>query len=67
MPGNKLIAQIEDELVHSQASLAFWRDQATLLAHTDFQVTAKRQVMHREAEIKRLLEAKEALLEMRHA
>jgi hypothetical protein len=33
-----------------------------LLDHTDYQVAAKRQVMHREAEIERLLEAQETLL-----
>ena len=64
MPRNRLLRRIDDELVQAHASLKFWRDEAMLLAHTDFQVMAKRQAMHREAEIRRLLEAQEALIEM---
>jgi hypothetical protein len=62
MPRNRLLRQIDDELVHARASLKFWRDQVLLLDHTEFEVTTQRQVMHREAEIKRLLEAQEALI-----
>jgi len=62
MPRNRLLTRIDDELVQARDSLRFWRDQATLLAETEFQVTAKRQVLHREAEIKRLLDAREMLL-----
>lgn len=62
MPRNKLLIRIDDELVQARDSLKFWRDQATLLAETEFQVTAQRQVMHREAEVERLLEAQEILL-----
>ena len=62
MPRNKLLAQIDEELVQARESLRFWRDQMILLDHTDYQAAAKRQVMHREAEIKRLLEAQEMLL-----
>lgn len=61
MPRNRLLAQIEDELVHAHASLKFWRDQMLLLSDTDYQVGAARQVMHREAEIARLLDAQEIL------
>ena len=61
MPRNRLLAQIEDELVHAHASLKFWRDQILLLSDTEYQVEAKRQVMHRETEIKRLLQAQETL------
>jgi len=62
MPRNKLLAQIDEELVQARESLKFWRDQTILLDRTEYQVAAKRQVMHREAEIKRLLEAQEMLL-----
>lgn len=61
MPRNRLLAQIDDELRQAQDSLKFWRDQMFLLADTELQVAAKRQVMHREAEIKHLLEAQELL------
>ena len=62
MPRNRLFRQIYDELVQARNSLKFWRDQAIILADTEFQTTAKRQIVHREAEIKRLLEAQEALI-----
>ena len=62
MPRIRLLKQIDDELVQARVSLRFWRDQVLLLDHTEFQVTAQRQVMHREAEIKRLLEAQESLI-----
>lgn len=61
MPRNRLLAQIDDELLQARESLRFWRDQMILLDDTGYQVAAKRQVMHREAEIKRLLEAQEVL------
>lgn len=61
MPRNRLLAQIDDELLQARESLRFWRDQMILLDDTSYQVAAKRQVMHREAEIKRLLEAQEVL------
>lgn len=32
-----------------------------LLDHSEYQVAARRQIMHREAEIKRLLEAQEMI------
>ena len=61
MPRNRLLAQIDDELLQARESLRFWRDQIILLDDTDYQVAAKRHVMHREAEIQRLLEAHEVL------
>ena len=61
MPRNRLLAQIDEELRQAQDSLKFWRDQMFLLADTDLQGAAKRQVMHREAEIRRLLETQEML------
>jgi hypothetical protein len=61
MPRNRLLAQIDEELLQARNSLKFWRDQVLLLSDTEFQAAARRHVMHREAEIKRLLEAEELL------
>lgn len=61
MSRNRLLAQIDEELRQARDSLKFWRDQMFLLDSTDFQLAAKRQVMHREAEIQRLLETQELL------
>lgn len=59
MPRNRMLSQIDEELRQAQESLKFWRDQILLLDSSEFQVAAKRQVMHREAEIMRLLETQE--------
>ena len=64
MPRNRLLAQLDEELLQARESLKFWRDQMLLLDSTDFQVAAQRQVMHREADIKRLLETQELLHDM---
>ena len=64
MPRSRLLAQIDDEILQARESLRFWRDQMLILESSEFQVAAKRQVMHREAEIKRLLEAQESLHEL---
>ena len=61
MPRNRLLARVDEELLQARESLKFWRDQMLLLAETEYQVAAKRQVMHREAEIQRLLETQEML------
>jgi hypothetical protein len=61
MPRNRLLAQIDEELLQARESLRFWRDQMLLLEDTEYQVAAKRQVMHREAEINRLLETQELI------
>jgi len=61
MPRNRLLAQLDDEILEARESLRFWRDQMLLLERTEFQVAAKRQVMHREADIKRLLEVQELI------
>jgi hypothetical protein len=61
MPRNRLLAQIDEELVHARESLKFWRDQMLLLDSKDFQAAAKRQVKHREYAIKHLLEAQESI------
>jgi len=64
MPRNRLLAQLDEELLQARESLKFWRDQMILLDSSEFQVAAKRQVMHREADIKRLLETQEILHEI---
>ena len=61
MPRNRMLTRIDEELMQARESLKFWRDQALMLADTEFQVAAKRQVMHREADITRLLETQEML------
>ena len=63
MPRDRLLAQIDEELVHAHASLKFWRDQALLLDRSEYQSVAQRQVPHREALIEQLLEAHEMLLD----
>jgi hypothetical protein len=63
MPRNRLLAQIDEELVHARDSLKFWRDQMLLLTDTEFEATAKSQVEQREREIQRLLDAQERLLD----
>ena len=67
MPRNRLLAQLDEELLRARESLRFWRDQMILLDTSDYQVAAKRLVMHREAEIKRLLESQELLLDLSQA
>lgn len=61
MPRNRLLAQIDEELLHARGSLKFWRDQLLLLAGTEYQSAARRQVIHRETEINQLLETQELL------
>lgn len=62
MPRNRLLAQLDEELLQARGSLRFWRDQMMLLDSNEFQVAAKRQVKHRELAIKHLLEAQEQLI-----
>jgi hypothetical protein len=64
MPRNRLLAQLDNEIFQARESLRFWRDQMLLLENTEFQMAAKRQMMHREADIKRLLATQEQLLEI---
>ena len=67
MPRNRMLTQIDRELAQAKESLRFWRDHATLLSETDYQAAAKRLVMHREAEISRLLETQEMLIGLHDA
>ena len=67
MPRNRLLAQIEDELVHAHESLKFWRDQILLLSETEYQVGAELHVLQHEAEISRLLKAQEILHHFRRS
>ncbi len=66
MPRNRLLARIDEELLQARESLKFWRDQMLMLDDSEFQLAAKRQVMHREADISRLLETQEMLHGTRH-
>jgi hypothetical protein len=63
MPRNRLLTQIDEELLQARESLKFWRDQLLFLSDSDLQLAVQRQVMHREADIRRLLETQEYLLE----
>ena len=67
MPRNRFLAQIDEELVRARESLKFWRDQILLLESTEFEAVAKRQISHREAEIRGLLETQELLHHMEPA
>lgn len=62
VPRNRLLSQIDEELLQAQESLKFWRDQTLLLGNIEFLVVAKRQIMHREADINRLLDTQEMLI-----
>ena len=64
MARNRLLSQIDEELVAARESLKFWRDQLLLLAGSEYEIVAKKQVTQREAEIHRLLEAQEILLDI---
>ena len=64
MPRNRLIAQIDEELANASRSLKFWRDQSMALAESRYHPTVRRELMYREAEIKRLLETQELLQEV---
>ena len=61
MPRNRLLAQIDDELLQASNSLKFWRDQMLLLENSEFQTAAQWHLNHREADISRLLETREML------
>lgn len=61
MPRNRLLAQLDDELVTAKASLLFWQEELFLLTDNELLACAKAQVKHREADIEKLLEAQERL------
>jgi hypothetical protein len=62
VPRNRMLTQIDDELSQARVSLTFWRDQTLLLTEMPpLLAHAERQVVFREAEIRRLLEAHELL------
>jgi hypothetical protein len=64
MPRSRLLARIDEELMQGRESLKFMREQMQILADSELKVAAKRQVMHREADISRLLETQEMLHEI---
>jgi len=61
MPRNRLLNQIDEELVRAHSSLKFWQEQMFLLPD-ELVEAAKAQVKWREGEIRQLLEAQEALI-----
>ncbi|MCL6739876.1 hypothetical protein LZ518_01815 [Sphingomonas sp. RB56-2] len=61
MPIDRLLARIDDELIHARKSLKFWRDQLLLIENGDYQAAAKNQVKHRETDISQLLSLHELL------
>ena len=67
MPRNRLLAQIDDELVLAKASLAFWQEQSLLLTDDELRVCAKAQIKHREVDVEQLLEAQECLIGAQNA
>ena len=67
MPRNRLIAQLDDELVIAKASLVFWQAQLLLLTDDELLAAARRQAKHRQTEIKQLIETQEALIEAQKA
>ena len=62
MPRNRLLSQVDDEMVLAKASLKFWQEQLLLLTDDALIACAKAQVQHREVDIKQLLEAEECLI-----
>jgi len=67
MPRHRLLAQIDDEMVQSKASIKFWREQLVLLAGTPLGACAKRQIALREHEADQLLDIQEHLIGMTDA
>jgi hypothetical protein len=62
MPRNRLLAQVDDEMVLAKASLKFWQEQLLLLTDDELLACAKAQVRHREIDIEHLLDAQECLI-----
>lgn len=67
MPRNRMLSQIDDELIHAKRSLAFWHEQMAFLADTPMRQYAERQVKLREAEIRQLVDVQESLAGMKDA
>ena len=67
MPRHRLLAQIDDEMVHSKASLKYWRGELLLLAGTGLEACVKRQIAFREREAGELLDVQEHLISMTDA
>ena len=62
MPRNRLIAQLEQELVYAKSSLAFWQAQTILMTEDELLASIQTRIQHREAEIGQLLAAHEVLI-----
>jgi len=68
MPHRRMLAQIEDELIHAKRSLSFWHEQKSFLAETPhLQQYAEQQVKLREAEVEQLGELQESLARVEDA
>jgi hypothetical protein len=61
MPRNRMVLQIDDELVLAKHALAFWREQKTILADTHLREHAATMVRLREAEIQQMIAVRESL------
>lgn len=64
MPRNRLLTQIHEEMVHSKASLKYWRGELVLLTGTGLESIVKREIAFREREADELLNVQEQLIEM---
>lgn len=60
MPRNRMLSQIDDELVSAKAALAFWREQ-TLLADAPLRDCAYAAIKAHEECLNRLVEIQETL------
>jgi hypothetical protein len=63
MPRNRLLSQIDDELVRAKEALAFWREQ-TLLSDIPLRDCAHAAVKVHEECLTRLIEIQEVLADM---
>jgi hypothetical protein len=60
MPRNRMILQIDEELVLAKNALVFWREQ-TLLAEIPLRDCAHAAIKQEEAHVQRLIEIQEVL------
>jgi hypothetical protein len=65
MPYNRLIGQIDDELVEAKKSLVFWRDQIIVEVDSPLLPAITNRHTRREVEITHLVADREALVAMR--
>ncbi|HTK58599.1 MAG TPA: hypothetical protein VL336_06420 [Sphingomicrobium sp.] len=63
MPRNRMLTQIDDELMLAKAALNFWREQ-TLLADLPLRACAERACKLQEKHIEQLIDIQEHLADM---